>query len=391
MRIPQRVRDIELPQFDLLNGIAAAWRARGADVITLGQALPGFDPPPVAIEALRNAMDDGASHVYSSDAGIPELRHALARLLARLNGSVDPEREIIITAGANQAFQLALTTLIDPGDEVVLSSPYFLNHEMSVRSVAAVPVEAPSPAARSFQPAWDDIAPCITPRTAAVVLVSPSNPTGAVVPPAELERIVSECAARGLFVIVDETYLRFTYDSEPATSVALTGWRDNIVVIGSFSKVFAITGWRCGYLISNAAVIAEAMKIQDCMVICASVPVQRAVTAALEHDPDYPTRWVGELRQRRDFLVDALASMPGVTPVKPAGGFFVMARLEGVSDSKRAALALIDQQHVVTIPGVFFGRAGEGYLRLSYGAATRERLATACARIAEFLAAARIS
>jgi aspartate/methionine/tyrosine aminotransferase len=127
------------------------------------------------------------------------------------------------------------------------------------------------------------------------------------------------------------------------------------------------------------------------MVICASVPVQRAVTAALEHDPDYPTRWVGELRQRRDFLVDALASMPGVTPVKPAGGFFVMARLEGVSDSKRAALALIDQQHVVTIPGVFFGRAGEGYLRLSYGAATRERLATACARIAEFLAAARIS
>jgi aspartate/methionine/tyrosine aminotransferase len=391
MRIPQRVRDIELPQFDLLNGIAAAWRARGADVITLGQALPGFDPPPVAIEALRNAMDDGASHVYSSDAGIPELRHALARLLARLNGSVDPEREIIITAGANQAFQLALTTLIDPGDEVVLSSPYFLNHEMSVRSVAAVPVEAPSPAARSFQPAWDDLAPCITPRTAAVVLVSPSNPTGAVVPPAELERIVSECAARGLFVIVDETYLRFTYDSEPATSVALTGWRDNVVVIGSFSKVFAITGWRCGYLISNAAVIAEAMKIQDCMVICASVPVQRAVTAALEHDPDYPTRWVGELRQRRDFLVDALASMPGVTPVKPAGGFFVMARLEGVSDSKRAALALIDQQHVVTIPGVFFGRAGEGYLRLSYGAATRERLATACARIAEFLATARIS
>ena len=119
MRIPQRVRDIELPQFDLLNDLAAKWRARGADVISLGQGVPGFDPPPDAVAALRAALDDRAVHVYSTDAGLPELRRALAASLAPLGGQVDDEEEIIITAGGNQAFQLALTTLIDPGDEVV--------------------------------------------------------------------------------------------------------------------------------------------------------------------------------------------------------------------------------------------------------------------------------
>src|SRR5262245_61573770 len=144
MKIPKRVRDIELPQFDLLNDIASKWRAAGADVITLGQALPGFAPPAEAIEGLRQALGQESSHVYSADAGIPELRSALAASLTGLGADIDPDREIIITAGGNQAFQLALTTLIDPGDEVILPSPFFLNHEMAVRSVAAVPIEAPT-------------------------------------------------------------------------------------------------------------------------------------------------------------------------------------------------------------------------------------------------------
>jgi aspartate/methionine/tyrosine aminotransferase len=385
VRIPERVRLIELPQFDLLNDLAADWRDRGADVIALGQALPGFDPPPSAIEALRSALSDQSSHVYSADAGLPSLRRALSSSLAPLQGEVDPGAECIITAGGNQAFQLALTTLIDPGDEVVLVSPFFLNHEMAVRSVAAVPVEAPVPASRQFAAVWEDITPYLTPRTAAVVLVSPSNPTGAIVGLAELQRIARECALRNVMVFVDETYLRFTYDTAPVTATALPGWRTNVVVIGSFSKSFAITGWRCGYLVADATVIAQALKIQDCMVICAPVPVQHAVQAVLEQEPDYPARWLPELRLRRDFVLDALAPIAGVTAVRPAGGFFIMASVEGMSDSRAGARALLDTKHVLTIPGAFFGRAGEGYLRISYGAASRDRLATACSRIAEFL------
>lgn len=391
MKIPRRVRDIELPQFDLLNDIAAAWRARGADVITLGQALPGFLPPPAAIDALRAALDDPAAHIYSSDAGIPELRGALAASLAVLGADVDPAAEIIITAGGNQAFQLALTTLVDPGDEVVLVSPYFLNHEMAVRSVAAVPVEAPTNAARGFQATWDDIVPYVTPRTTVVVVVSPSNPTGAVVAGEELRRIVDECQARGIAVFVDETYLRFVYETAPATAAAIAGWRKNVVVVGSFSKSYAITGWRCGYMLAAPAVVSEALKVQDCMVICAPVPVQRAVAAVLERDAGYPSRWLPELRTRRDMLVEALGGIPGVVPVHPAGGFFVMAQLPAPSDSRRTALELIETQQVVTIPGAFFGTAGEGFLRISYGAVSLERLQAACARLAAFLRTAQVS
>src|SRR5262245_20300024 len=263
MRIPQRVRNIEAPQFDLLNDVAAAWRGRGADVITLGQALPGFEPPREAVTACRQALDDETSNIYSSDAGIPELRSALAASLLALGATVDPASEVIITAGGNQAFQLALTTMIEPGDEVILVSPYFLNHEMAVRSVAAIPVEAPTSAERSFEARWEDIAPHLTHRTSAVVVVSPSNPTGAVIRAAEIEHIVAECAARNLLVVMDETYLRFAYDDEPFTVASTQEWRENVVIVGSFSKAFAITGWRCGYLLGSSEVIAEAMKIQD--------------------------------------------------------------------------------------------------------------------------------
>jgi aspartate/methionine/tyrosine aminotransferase len=382
MRIPPRVSAIELPQFDLLNDIAARWRAQGADVINLGQALPGFPPPDVAVEAFQSALQNPSSHVYSADAGIPELRSALAAsLAAECGAAIDPETEIIITAGGNQAFQLALTTLVDAGEEVILPSPYFLNHEMAVRSVGAVPVEAPGSAAQAFVPAWDELASLVTPRTRGVVLVSPSNPTGAVIPQRTVQQIVSECAAREIVVFVDETYLRFVYDGPLTSAAALPSWQANVIVVGSFSKSYAITGWRCGYLLADRTVIDQALKIQDCMVICAPVPVQRAMAAVLQAEPNYTARWLPELKARRDALVSTLTRMDGFHPVAPGGGFFVMVRVDGCTDSRAFATDLVEAQQIVTIPGRFFGQAGEGYLRLSYGAAPVERLREACGRL----------
>jgi aspartate/methionine/tyrosine aminotransferase len=206
-----------------------------------------------------------------------------------------------------------------------------------------------------------------------------------VTPPQELERIVSECARRNLILFVDEAYMRLVLDSEPFTTLSLPGWRDTVVVVGSFSKQFAVTGWRCGYLIANPEVIAEALKIQDIMVICAPVPVQRGITAVLESEPNYAARWLPELRKRRDYLVDALNEIPRVTAIRPTGAFFLMAHIEGMIDSRALALDLIDKQQVVTIPGAFFGRAAEGYLRLSYGAVSLDRLREAISRIREYL------
>jgi aspartate/methionine/tyrosine aminotransferase len=383
LRLPQRVLEIELPQFDVLNERAAHWRAKGADVINLGQAIPGFPPPPSAIDALRQSIDQADSHVYSADAGLSELRSALADSLKMATGaSVDPETEIIVTAGGNQAFQLAITTLLEPGDEVVLAAPYFLNHEMAVRSVGAIAVEAPGRAETGFVPTWDELEPFITNRTRAMVLVSPSNPTGAIIPAAELRRIVDRSAERGLVVFVDETYLQFVFDGPPQSASALPDWRESVVVVGSFSKAFAITGWRCGYLIAAPTVIQHALKIQDCMVICAPVPIQKAVAAALRHEPDYPRQRLDEFRQRRDVLLSTLATIPRIQAVRPGGGFFMMVGVHGVTNSEHFAGELIDSQHLVTIPGRFFGKCGEGFLRLSFGAVDATRLREACHRLA---------
>lgn len=388
MRIPQRVRQIELPQFDVLKEIAGQWQARGKDVIGLGAALPGFDPPIVAREAFRDALENGSSHIYSADAGIMELRQALATSFDSLGAKVDPVRELIITAGGNQAFHTALTTLIDPGDEVVLVSPYFLNHAMTVQAIGATVVEVPIEAERGFVPSWRDLQAHLSERTAAVVVVSPSNPTGAVVDPPTLQEIVDECASRNIIVVIDETYLRFTYDVEPFPAARLINWRENVVIVGSFSKGFAITGWRCGYLLAEGSVIDEAMKVHDCMVICAPVPVQHAVAAVLREEPDYARRWLPELRARRDVLSQRLAAIAGVSVKTPTGGFFVFAKFAAMRNSEAAAMDLINEQQVITIPGRYFGRAGEGHLRISYGAATRQRLEEACDRIALWRTAA---
>src|SRR4051812_28960247 len=210
--IPARVRSISLPPFDVLNTKAANLRAAGRNVITLGQGVPGFGPPPAAIEAARRALANPATHLYCADAGLLGLRTVLCdRLRAHHAIEATPD-EVIVTAGGNQAFILAATTLLDPGDEVILSTPYFVNHEMALRAIGAIPIQACVYEAQGFRTRWSDIEPHITVRTRAVVLCTPSNPTGAVIAANDLERIVLELRPRGVVVMCDETYMHFVYD-----------------------------------------------------------------------------------------------------------------------------------------------------------------------------------
>ncbi len=390
IKIPAHIASISAPQFDVLNELAARRRARGGEVDNLGQALPGFRPPPVAIASLQQSLTDGESHIYSSVAGTPALREALAeRLAADFGADIRPLEEIVITAGGNQAFMLALLTLAGAGDEIVLPAPYFLNHEMAVRTVGATPVEAPIPADRGFVPTWADLEPHLTPRTRGLVLVTPANPTGAVIPRAALQEIVDQAGRRELFVVVDETYKDFVYEGEATAGAALAGWRDAVICCGSFSKSYGITGWRCGYFAAAPHVVEQALKIQDTMIICAPVPVQNAITAILREAGGYPRQFLPALRRRRDIVIEKLGAIAGVHPVRPGGGFFVMSRVDGVDDSEQLARRLIDEARVVCMPGRFFGVSGEGYLRLSYSAIDTDRLAAACDRIASVLAARR--
>ena len=384
MRIPQRVLDIELPPFDPLNLRAAELRAQGREVISLGQALPYFPPPPSAVRAAQDALSSPHVHFYSTDPGRPSLRRALAERLQQEIGAGCEAGNLVITAGANHAFATALTTLVNPGDDVVLPAPYFTNHYMQVQACGAVAVEAPLADQETYRVTWDDVARAVTPRTRAVVFCTPSNPTGATITGADGERIVRELSSRGIWVISDETYMHFVYDRAHWSAASVSGWRRNVVVIGTFSKSFAMMGWRVGFMLADGDVCEQATKVQDAMIICAPTISQIAAEAAVNDDWDYARGFHTEFRRRRDRLVDRLRDIPPLRWTPTAGGFFAFVRVDGCVDSTALATRLLDEAHVVTIPGAAFGRSGEGCLRLSYGSVTDGDLEEAIARLAAY-------
>ena len=387
MRIPSRVLEIELPPFDPLNLRAAELRAAGHRVISLGQALPFFPPPSSALRAAEAALSSPDVHRYSTDPGRPSLRRALAERLGQLAAIDCGPEDLIITAGANHAFATALTTLVSAGDEVVLPAPYFTNHHMMVQATGAVAVEAPLADQQTYSPTWDDLAPRLSARTRAVVLCNPSNPTGAPIDAPHGARIVTELAERGILVISDETYMHFVYGAAHWSAASVANWRQNVVVVGTFSKSFAMMGWRVGFLLADAAICEQATKIQDAMIICAPVISQMAVEGAVREDWEYPTRFHPEFVRRRQMLADRLTGLRGLEWTPTRGGFFAFARIRGCTDSMALAVQLLEQVHVVTIPGSAFGLSGEGCLRLSYGSVDAAALEEAIERIERYFGA----
>ena len=382
-----RVQAIKLPPFDPLNLRAAELRVAGHDVISLGQALPFFGPPESALNAARAAIGRRDVHIYSTDPGLPGLRAALTERLADTAGIEATADDVIITAGGNHAFTLAAATLIDPGDDVLLPSPLFTNHDMAIRTCGATAIEVPIADRDTFAVRWTDIEPHLTSATKAVILCTPSNPTGAVLDVEQGRLIVSELARRNIFVISDETYMQFVYGRPHWSAASVPGWRRNVVVVGTFSKCFGMMGWRVGYMLADADVCVEAVKVQDAMIICAPVISQIAAEAGVRESWDHPRSYHADLLQRRQAMIDGIARIPRVRWTPTDGAFFGFVRVEGCEDSAALATALLEEAHVVTIPGSAFGRSGEGHLRLSYGSATVDAVREATARIKRYFEA----
>lgn len=387
--VASRIRAMHLPPFDPLNARGAELRAQGHDVISLGQALPFFPPPPSAVRAAHAALDDPAVHLYATDPGLPGLRSALAARLAAETGQRVTADDIIIAAGANHGFALALTTLVSAGDEVVIPAPYFTNHHMTVVALGAVPVEAPLADRTTFDVGWADLAPYVSAKTRVVVLCNPSNPTGAPISQAAGRLIVRELASRGIAVISDETYMTLVLDGDHWSAASEPSWRDHVVVVGSFSKAFGMMGWRVGFVLADAAICREIVKVQDAMIICAPVVSQMAAEAAVRESWEYPRSFHADLRRRRQILTDALAGVPGIRWTPSRGALFGLARVDGCGSSEALARALLEDAHVVTIPGSAFGPSGEGFLRLSFGRAGESQLYEAVGRLARVLRARR--
>ena len=385
MQIPERIQDIAPAFMDELGARVSALRAEGADIINLGQGVPGFPPVAAAVEAARQALEEPSVHVYSGDAGLLLLREALSSWLAKHNNvPTDPETEILITAGANQGFLLALLTLLEPGDKVLLPSPFYFNHEMSLRIVGAVPVEVPLREEAGFQLTLSDLEPYLEGRPRALVLVSPNNPTGAVYHPEELEHIVRVLAAAGIAVIFDETYQAFAYEGARHLSPAsIPGARSQVITLGSFSKTFSLAGWRVGYLIAEAEFVEQAIKVQDAMLVCAPVISQRAALGALHTSVEELTARSNVLAERRQVLAQRLAEIPHLDWHPTDGAYYAFMRAEGCADSVALSRDLLERAHLAVVPGSYFGQSGEGYLRLSYGSVESSELEEACRRLAE--------
>jgi aspartate/methionine/tyrosine aminotransferase len=384
MLIPDRIRQMDLPPFDTLHRRAIELRNQGNHVIWLGQAVPFFPPPPAALAGAQAALALPETHRYATDPGLPSLRRILAERLASSLGVEIAADELIITAGANHAFALVLTTLASAGDEVVLPGPYFANHHMLVRAMGATPVEAPIADRQTFAVRWSDIEPHLTPRTRMIVLCNPSNPTGAALDAADGRHIVEQAAARGLLVVSDEAYMHFVYEGTHWSAVSVPGWRDTVVVIGSLSKSLGMMGWRVGFMLANRDVCEQSIKVMDAMIICAPVISQRAAEAALAETWPYATEFLDELRARRQALADGLRAVSGLEWTPGRGGLFAFARVAGCTDSGQLARDLMEEAHLVTMPGASFGASGEGCLRLSFGFAGRDEIAEATRRLAAY-------
>lgn len=368
---------------------ARRMRAEGTDVISFAAGEPDFNTPAPICEAAERAIRDGQTK-YTATAGIPALREAISRKLARENQlDYSPDR-IVVTCGAKHAVYAALQVLVDPGDEVLLVAPFWMTYVDQVRLAGGVPVIVQTSSDTGFSPTVEQIAQAVSPRTKAIVLNSPCNPTGAMIDPETLAGI-GELALRHRFWIVsDEIYERLTYGHAHRSAAALGAEvAAQTVTIGGVSKTYAMTGWRIGYAAAPAHVVSALCNFQDQVTSNASSIAQAAAAAAYDMPSDLVTTMRDEFRARRDLMVGLLREIPGLSCDTPEGAFYVfpdvspfLARFGG-----DAALAehLLEHAHVATMPGSVFH--GPGHLRLSY-AASRPDIERGVARIGEALAQA---
>ncbi len=355
------------------------------NVISLGIGEPDFDSPPSVIEAGIRALREGQTH-YTSNAGILELRQKLAAHLEMLYGiSYDPQTEALITVGGSEALYLACTALLNPGDEVIIPSPCFVSYQAQVILAEAVPVEIPSKMEDNFDVDPAAIEAAITPRTRAILLGFPNNPTGAVATRERLLEIAQIAEKHDLIVISDEIYDRLVYAGHQHVCFpTLPDMKKRTLLLGGFSKDYAMTGWRIGYALGPKEIIQGLTRVHQFTVMSSPTIAQIAAIEALADLDEAVAMMVEEYDRRRKFVVADLNRM-GLPTFEPKGAFYAFPKV-GVTglDDESFANKLLNEERVAIVPGSAFGAGGEGFCRLSY-ATSCEKLEEALRRIERFI------
>ena len=326
-----------------------------SDVVDLGQGVPFYGPPKEAMLAGTEALQEESGFKYSPDSGFPELRETIARKLAFENGvKVDSSSNIMVTAGANQAFVNAILSITRPGDHVLVLSPYYFNHVMAVQLAGCKPVIIDTD--RDYQPIVERLGRRINKRARAIVLVSPSNPTGAVYSKDSINEIGKLCAKNGIYLITDETYEHFIYDDAKFVSaLSLDKEIEHTISLFSFSKSYGMSGYRIGYAVFPASIYREMLKVQDTLTICAPSALQFAAEAAMRLGAAYPKQFIPRIERVRRIFIDRLTGLDYVAMPVTKGSYYFLIRLRTKKSDWNIAKRLIEEYGVVTIPGGVFG------------------------------------
>lgn len=362
--------------------------AQMEDCISLGVGEPDFVTPWKVREAAINSLKEGHTY-YTSNIGIPKLRKLLCRYYSEKMGVDYDMDQCLITVGASEGIDLAMRTLCDPGDEILVPDPSYTSYSPTVRFTGGVPIPLHTDADTGFKLTAETIRNAITPRTKAIVVAYPNNPTGAIMTRQELIDALAPLKDTDIIVISDEIYAELSYGEEPHCAVAsLPGMYERTITISGFSKAFAMTGWRLGYLFAPMPLLREMLKVHQLTLLCASITAQEAGIAAMEDafETDFADvrKMCREYNRRRNYIVDALNDL-GLTCFNPQGAFYVFPSVEiSGMDADSFCDALLARQKVAVVPGTAFGASMDKYIRISY-AYSMEHLMEALKRIEAFL------
>ncbi len=379
-----RMRAVQAP----IIAVVAGMIKENPGTISLGQGVVHYGPPKTSVEAIEEFWANGENHKYFHVEGIPALVEAMRTKLAAENGiGTAPSSRIVVTAGSNMGFVNAITAIADPGDEIILLSPYYFNHEMAVVIASAKPVVVPT--GEDYQPRLDLLSRAITQRTRAIVTISPNNPAGAVYNEETLRAINSLCRQRGIYHISDEAYEYFTYDGARHFSPgSIEGAAQHTISLFSLSKSYGFASWRIGYMVIPEHLGEAVRKIQDTNLICPPVISQYAALGALKTGAGYPRKRIAGIAQVRQLVLRALQELGDrVTVPQANGAFYFLIRVHTSVEDMALVRNLIEQYRVAVIPGATFGLYQGCYLRVAYGAMTRRTVIEGIGRLVKGLRA----
>jgi aspartate/methionine/tyrosine aminotransferase len=365
---------------------AKALEAEGRRIIHLQIGEPDFDTPAHVVEAAAKALRDGHTH-YCPAPGVPELREAAADYLSRTRGVEIDARRVLVTPGAKPFLFFGVLATCDPGDEVIYPNPGFPIYESVIRWAGATPVPLPLTESNGFAFTADDIADRLTDKTRLIILNSPANPTGGVVPAGVVAELAEVLAGHPCWILSDEVYSEMVYEGEHASIATRPGMLERTILLDGFSKTFAMTGWRLGYAAVPEPLVEPLTRLFINCHSCVAPASQLAGVAALTGPWDAVEAMMAEFRLRRRLVVDGLNAIRGISCIEPAGAFYAFPDVSGTGFAARDLQnRLLDEAGVAMLAGTAFGAYGEGYMRVSY-ANSQENLREALEIVADLLAA----